>query len=447
MYRTLSAPLAVQVEITDNCNQLCSHCYRACQNVKKTETTHLTPEQAIKIVEELSRCGVMSLCFTGGEPLMYKETVKAGVQKARELGLTIYCNSNLQVLDDEMPQFFKKYKVGVLTSLFSHEASIHDKIAQRKGLHDGLLRNIKLLADAGILISANMVVRKENAHQVYETGKLAYNLGVKRFSATKVAPSPNTEYYKYRATPNQIKNSLDYLIALRDEFGMRVDILESYPLCFFRDCEKYSHFARRNCTAAVLNCTVSPNGDIRPCSHADMTYGNILKEGLIYCWKSMQEWRDGSLLNKICQNCEYLNQCSGGCRIDAKIHYGDIRGRDPLMSSPNRVEKPLKNADQNNFSNIILPDEVEMYKFAKIRKEDFGGLIILNYDLVFLSKMGYSFLKKNQGKKLDVKKTIINGLTESEKYNFLAFLYSKKIMRDVKECHTDDNDTFTLSSL
>ncbi len=425
LYRTLSAPLSVQIEITDNCNQICSHCYRACQHIQKAKTKHLTPNQVETLVDELARWKVMSVCFTGGEPLMFKNTLKAGIKKAKELGLAVYCNSNLQLLTPEMTHFFRDHGVGILTSLLSYQPEVHDAIIQREGFHERLLPKIRMLTEAGVLTSANMVVRKENAHQVYETGKLAYELGVLRFSATKVAPSPDTEYRNYRATPQQIKQSMDALLQLQKDFGLWVEILETYPLCFIQDLEKYQQFIRRNCTAGVFNCSVSPDGTVRPCAHADMSYGNMFEKSLRECWLAMQEWRDGIFLYETCKTCPYLLQCSGGCRMDAKIFHGDIRGKDPLMTSPETI-KPAANPLQLDSR---IPEYLRFKKGVQIRTEKFGGVLKYNDELVFLDEDGYNTALKllNLGTAFKWRTVDLPGVSTKDRELFFKVLGDKKM--------------------
>lgn len=425
LYRTLSAPLSVQIEVTDDCNQVCSHCYRACQHIPKAKTKHLIPDQVEILVAELARWNVLSVCFTGGEPLKHKDTLKVGVKKAKELGLTVYCNSNLQLLTPEMVSFFRDYKVGVLTSLLSHQPEVHDALVQRKGFHKRLLTKIRMLTEAGVLTSANMVVRKENAHQVYETGKLAHNLGILRFSATKVAPSPDTNYKNYRATPQQIKGSMDALLQLQKDLGLWVEILETYPLCFIQDLEKYQQFTRRNCTAGIFNCSISPDGNVRPCAHADMSYGNLFEKSLRECWLAMQEWRDGIFLYEACKACPYLLQCSGGCRMDAKIFHGDIRGRDPLMTSPEKI-KPLIDS---SVSNLYIPERLRLKNDVQIRIEEFGGALKYNDELVFLDKEGYNAALKLLSIRtaFEWRKVELAGVSEEDREIFFRILYDKKM--------------------
>lgn len=424
MYRTLKSPLSVQIEITDNCNQVCSHCYRACQTIQKSKTKNLTTDKVIQIVDELARNEVLTVTFTGGEPLMHKDVLRVGIERARKHGIVCSTNTNLQLLNREMAEVFLQNDVGILTSLLSFDEAMHDKIANFKGAHKRLLKNIHYLVGMGVKVGANMVVRKDNAHQVYETGKLACELGVRQFSATKVAPSPGTDYCEYKASPKQIKSSLDALLRIKEEYKVFVEILETYPLCFFQDLEKYSHFLRRNCTAAVFNCSISPDGSVRPCPHADMSYGNLFEQSLRDCWLAMDDWRNGEYLNEVCRECDYLMQCTGGCRIDAKHYYGNIKGRDPLMTHPSKI------INTGNLSKqISIPDILSLNPLLMTRKEEFGGVARYLDEIVLLNHEGLSMLDELRNKKSFAWKNIqAASLTEKDLVTFFEVLYQKKMV-------------------
>ncbi|MFA5945683.1 MAG: radical SAM protein [Patescibacteria group bacterium] len=388
MYKGLVGPLSVQIEITDNCNESCGHCYRSCQLTQNDKTVTLCPVDAITIVDRVADGGVSAVAFTGGEPLLYQKTVIPAIRRSKERGLVCNVNTNLQPLTDGVVDVFAELDVRVLTSIVSADAFLHDAVVSLPRAHERLIRNIRKLTERGVKVSANMVVRKDNAHKVYETGILVHSLGVRRFSATKAAPTPGINYSSYAPSREQLKDSLDALLRLKEELGIKVDILESYPLCFFKDLEKYKVFIRRNCTAGVFNCSISPNGDVRPCSHADMRYGNVLSESLGVCWRRMSDWREGRYINDDCRGCPYLYECTGGCRTDAKTLTGDIRGKDPLMG---RWEDIIPSPPKEDAF-VELPERMHLDVRTFLRKESFGGIIKLDDDIVFLSQEASSIV-------------------------------------------------------
>lgn len=424
-YRTLKAPLAVQVEITDNCNERCSHCYRSCQLATITNTV-LSPEGARTIVRKVAEAGVFTIAFTGGEPLLYPKSVIAGIEEARANNLEANVNTNLQALTEPVIECFTRNNVKVLTSLASKDAELHERIVNLKGSFPRLMRNMKRLIDAGVKVSANMVVRKDNYQQVYETGMFAFNLGVQRFSATKAAPTNGIPYETYAPTGEQIKSSLDDLLRIHRETGKTVDILESYPMCFLKDLDKYRMFARRNCTAGVYNCSISPNGNVRPCSHATVSYGNALTGDFVEAWKGMEDWRRAEYLNEICRSCPYVFECSGGCREDAKVLYGDICGKDPLMGHYSEILPQQEEViEEGRFDGWYSIQE-----WVHSRSEDFGGSIKANEDILLLGEGGWEVFNGLKGKVFR-KDDIVNqfGATEEDAIDFVSLLSKKGALR------------------
>lgn len=386
MYKTLRTPLVLQVEVTDACFQKCGHCYRSCQLKKALPIKKMTIPQIEHVVEEASRCKVFQLVFTGGDPLMYPEVFMAGVLKAKKLGIFRNVNTNLGLLTPELAQFIVENKVAVLSTLFSFDRYLHDQIAGYEGSFDSVTTNIRLLASMGCKVSVNMVVRKDNALQVLQTGRFAVELGAIKFAATKAAPTPGIDYETYRPSAQQLRAALDALLTLQAETGVAVDTLESYPFCFYQDLEKYQMFARRNCTAGVFNCTVGPDGYLRPCSHADLHYGNVFETPLEVCWQSMQEWRDGSLLNAKCAGCKFLRGCSGGCRFDAKYTCGDICGEDPLMGDVATIKMPNEPAPPS----LEFPVSLNVSRLLRHRPEDFGGVLWVEKNVLMMTTEGYA---------------------------------------------------------
>jgi len=424
-YRTLKAPLAVQVEITDNCNEQCSHCYRSCQ-LATTSNTVLSPEGVRTIIRKIADAEVFTVAFTGGEPLLYPKSVIAGIEEAQIQDLEANVNTNLQAVTEPIVECFSRNRVKVLTSLASKDATLHESIVNLKGSHARLIKNMKRLIGAGIKVSANMVVRKDNYHQVYETGMFAFELGVQRFSATKAAPTNGIPYETYAPTGEHIKSSLDDLVRIHRETGMTVDILESYPMCFLQDLEKYRMFARRNCTAGVYNCSISPNGNVRPCSHSTVSYGNALTGDFVEAWRNMEDWRRAEYLNETCKTCPYVYECSGGCREDAKVLTGDICGQDPLMGNYSEIIPQKEEIVEPG----LFDGAYSIPEWVHFREEVFGGSIKANEDILLLGEGGWEVFNGLKGKVFR-KEDIVNrfGATEEDAFDFVSLLSQKSALR------------------
>lgn len=315
IYKTLSAPLDVQVEVTTLCNEACVHCYNFWRGEQFREQVANFPQKTLQkdqlshIIAGLIQDQVFSITFTGGEPFLYRSTVIEGIRQAHEGGLDCSLNSNLTTMTSTMADRLKKVGLGsILTSLHSFDEEIHDAITQRKGSFKRTVRGIQVCQEAGLRAAANMVVTRMNQDQVFETGKFVKGLGIKSFSATKATPClGGTNFSEISISREAFKQILEDLLRLERDEGINVDVLMSYPLCALGDGNLFRKFAERSCAAGVTTCTIGADGEIRPCSFADESYGNIFSGPLSQAWFKMGDWRDGSRLPEKCvSECKFF---------------------------------------------------------------------------------------------------------------------------------------------
>lgn len=378
LYKTLSAPIGVQVEVTEACNVACQHCYNYWRDAEAPHAyATLREQQLLQVLRELINHRVFAITLTGGEPMLFKKATLNGIAMCQEYDTPCSLNSNLTTVIKEDAVKLREAGVAfVLTSLISYREDVHDAITHVPGSYKKTLRGIQAILEAGVPLGVNMVITKSNADQIYDTGKFVASLGVKSFYATKASPSLGQQNFADLAVSREtVKQSLEALVRLRDEFGMNVDILRCYPLCLIEDVTRYHKFVKRNCAAGVTTATIGADGSIRPCSHADETYGNILNEGLQPGWQRMYHWRDGSLIPKECHACSYLRACTAGCRMEAK-YFGDIAGKDPMASSPDNVVASIsKPREPSVVSDGFLNHRLRIHPRLRHRGEEFGGVL------------------------------------------------------------------------
>lgn len=382
IYKTLSAPLDVQVEVTTLCNEACVHCYNFWRGEQFNKEVANFPQKTLQkdqlshIIAELIQDQVFSVTFTGGEPFLYRTTVIEGIRQAQEGGLDCSLNSNLTIMTPAMADRLREVGLGsILTSLHSFDELTHDAITQRKGSFKRTARGIKVCQEAGLRVAANMVVTRMNQDQVFDTGVFVKELGVKSFSATKATPClGGTNFSEISINREAFKQMLEDLLRLEKAERIDVNVLMSYPLCALGDGNHFRKFAQRSCAAGVTTCTIGADGGIRPCSFADESYGNIFSESFSQVWRRMGDWRDGSRLPEKCvSECKYFSLCGAGCRMEAKFA-GDRKGMDPLATDSIDVRySPATEFDHapSDFWEkrlIITPN-------LRLRREDFGGII------------------------------------------------------------------------
>lgn len=247
-----------------------------------------------------------------------------------------------------------------------------------------------------------MVVSQKNKAYIAETARLVKSLGVHHFNSTRAGCPGNCMDFSGMALDLvEFREYLGVLRSVGEELQLSVDAIESYPLCGMGDMEQYGMFATRRCLAGVTSLTVAANGLVRPCSHLDVEYGNILHEDLATIWDRMAPWRDYSLLPKACQSCDVLSWCGGGCRMEAKMSSGSFNSLDPYAAPDNvpRVLEGLKFIGKKRGVKRIgeVPQLFKLNPSVRMRAEKFGGVVFIgprfssyiNQDaFVFLSDLG-----------------------------------------------------------
>lgn len=337
MFIKLSAPISVQWELTPWCTHRCVHCYNYWRNdtnalLLPDEPRVFSPKQ---IAEELIAHKIFHITLTGGEPLAVIRRYAPAVTLLRDAGITLSINSNLALLDPERLNLLRQLKIrSVLTSLMAADESLNDELAGHRGAFRKTLKGIKSTIAAGLQVSINMVVTKKNAAQVRTVGALAKQIGAMAFCATKATKPPAcVDFSPYAIDHLGLKQMFADLLWVRDTLGLSVDSLEHYPACAFPSEEARNAFGGRNCSAGKSGCTIGFDGNIRPCSHAHVTYGKIA-DGFSSAWDAMDEWRQAKLVPEGCKTeCpEYPHRCGGGCRMEAFSHTGNLAAEDPFCA-------------------------------------------------------------------------------------------------------------------
>ena len=150
---------------------------------------------------------IFGVTLTGGEPLAVIEQLLPELQLLNQNGVDLTVNTNLALMTMKMAKLLNSVGIhSVLTSLMSSDPGINDEIAQRKGAYQRTVKGIGLARSLGFTVGVNMVVTQKNIHTVYETGKLAHELGADTFSATKAAKPTNcSDFTEYSITIKQLQ--------------------------------------------------------------------------------------------------------------------------------------------------------------------------------------------------------------------------------------------------
>jgi radical SAM protein with 4Fe4S-binding SPASM domain len=379
MIHNLRAPLDVQWELTPWCCYNCQHCYNYWRREISPKRI-LTPQELqihSKTAEELLVAGVFHATLTGGEPLGVLEQVFPLLQNLHSHKVYLTMNTNLALFDRDKAHLLRQLGIhSLLTSVISGDEHLNDELAQNHGAYKHTIRGIELALAEGFRVSVNMVVSAKNVHTVYQTGKLAHDLGVTTFAGTKVSkPSNCSKFGDFLLSIEQTQQILENLLRIRSDFGLRVDSLEPYPASIFTSLEMQQTFGRRQCSAGQTSCAIGVNGEVRPCAHGSNSYGNTTM-GLAKAWESMREWSSGELIPRECFNCpSYPKLCNGGCRIESLNAENGISGMDPYCTGVATIPEKGK---KKSLLSIVEDTRVVLHEKVRFREETFGYVAYRN---------------------------------------------------------------------
>lgn len=160
--------------LTLRCNSACTYCQASRQEECASQLYDMSVETARKATEMMfnSPSKDITIEFQGGEPLLNLPALKEIVQYATQLNenyqkrLSFVVCTNLSKLDDDLLDFFKKYKVGISTSL-DGPAFLHDlnrARTKKAASHAILEKNISRVREALGLgsISALMTTTRQS---------------------------------------------------------------------------------------------------------------------------------------------------------------------------------------------------------------------------------------------------------------------------------------------
>ena len=358
----LNSPTNVQIEVTEDCNHKCFYCYnhwREDDASKKKLSFQLAKDLMNIILNEIKPFEVV---ITGGEPL---KNMPAVLQIAKMLrGRNYSINTNLTLMNESHLDkiLSANPRVGVLTSLPHHKQELFQKFTQNKRL-DRFYQGLELVMSKNIPVTVNMVVHKYNKNDLRDEAKfLTENYGVKNFCATPVL-KPSFRESNYHLDQDETNRILEDLIGIRDEFGLKVGVLEVLLPCSLPEkLRGFSEF-KRGCTAGRTAMQIAYNGEVRACGHSPFVSGNLFEDGFQKIWENFSPYRENELIPDECNDCSEVYNCGGGCRFEGLKEGEPKNRRDSRMTS--------KISEKRSPEKVIVIDIDKRYSFDSFlyRKE------------------------------------------------------------------------------
>ena len=298
-------PINVTVELTDNCNLKCKHCYKGdSQKLKELSTPDM-----LSILKSLVENGVKGIELTGGEPLMHSDFFDI-LEFCGENFAVIAILTNGYFLNKEVAYKMKKYreKIVVSVSLDSSTSDFHDNFRGVNGSFERAKHAISCLSQYGIYVRVGMSVTPDNFYDIENTLLLSKGLGADSFTFSPVLPYGRGQSINWDVSTEERKRMLEYekLIYERHKDFLTILTKES----------KEQMERDGNCGAGWKTFVLDAQGNVRPCvmmaKSSSSSFGNLNDQNPKDIFSNSLSWYFRELRapsKQICGDCKFLPFC------------------------------------------------------------------------------------------------------------------------------------------
>ncbi|MFI0941225.1 radical SAM/SPASM domain-containing protein [Streptomyces sp. NPDC021020] len=170
------------LDLTRSCQLHCDHCY----NDSGSDGTHgaMSREQWLGVLDQAAEHGLTHVQFIGGEPTMHPDFPEF-VDHALGLGLDVEVFSNLVHVSERCWELFRRERLSLATSYYSHRPDEHDAVTRRAS-HRRTRANIARAVSLGVPLRVGVI--GADAQRVEAAREDLRTLGVTRIGTDRVRP-------------------------------------------------------------------------------------------------------------------------------------------------------------------------------------------------------------------------------------------------------------------
>jgi PqqA peptide cyclase len=329
----IEPPLALLAELTHRCPLRCPYCSNPLELARASAELDTTSWS--RVFTEAAALGVLQVHFSGGEPLVRRDLVEL-VADAAKAGLYVnLITSGIRLEPDRLARLIDAGLEHVQLSLQDSDLASGDRIAGLVGSQLAKHRVARLVREAGLPLTVNAVVHRQNLEHLEDLIDLAVALGADRLEVAHV------QYYGWALTNRaallpsreQLDDATARVEAARARLAGRL-IIDYVPPDYYAQRPKacMGGWGRR-----FLN--VTPSGNVLPCHAAETLPGlripTVAEASLTDIWyhsAAFARYRGTAWMAEPCRSCERREIDWGGCRCQAFALTGDAARADPACA-------------------------------------------------------------------------------------------------------------------
>jgi len=336
-------PVLSEIALTYRCQNRCTFCYADAPD-RGRDVAEMTTAQVKRVLDRImdeARCPTVS--FTGGEPTLrpdLPELIAYG--KGKGLRVNLITNGLRCADEDFVAELAAAGLDSAQVSLEGPTAAIHDAITQHPGAFQRTVRAVGLLRAAGIHTHTNTTICGGNrAHLLALVDFIADELHSEYFSMNMVIrtgtalahPEDDIRY-------SDIGRDIAAVQERAQAKGTRLVWYSPVPYCHFNPI---THgLGSKSCACVDGLLSVSPAGELLPCSSYERGIGSLLEKPFAEVWGSRTAlyWRRKEFLPPPCQRCDMREICCGACPLywDERGGFQELEGMAP---APSPLARPV----------------------------------------------------------------------------------------------------------
>lgn len=329
----LDHPVVIAWGLTMACDLHCIHCAADAGEPAQDE---LSPEEALKAIDNIAEAGTKHLLIAGGEPLVRKDIYTLAEYASKRLSVGI--NSNGFSLSRSAAQRLRDAGVNqIRISIDGAKTKTHD-LQRGKGSFERAVEAVNTCVSLGFPdVGIEATISLLNYDELPDMIKLASDLGVSVFEAGDMAPVGRAEKLAHLCLSKEQRGEMLRLLAELQETLPTLIITSELPHIFVvnermqNSCiDPYSKNVSLGCGAGIVGAGLMVDGKVVPCPLGlQEEIGDIRRDRLKDIWANsplLKQLQSRQVHGK-CGHCEYQYAC-GGCRGAAAMA-GDPMGEDP----------------------------------------------------------------------------------------------------------------------
>lgn len=338
-----SLPILAEIAVTYRCTNACLFCYASCgsggpgcaapqgcstmsdaggtgvMGGSAAGGTAASREMSLREVMRIidifkTEARIPFFSFTGGEPLLRPDLEKM-IRHACRRGLRVNLISNGVLADS--PRAKSLYAAGLRTAQVSVESpdeETHDRLTGMPGSWRRTVAGIAALKEAGISVQTNTTITAANSTSAPFMPAFLKSLGIGRFAMNLFIPAegrPKDLFFSY----SKIGGVVEAVRAEAMREGLTFYWYSPTPHCLYNPIAR--GLGNKSCAAMDGLLSVSPSGDVLPCSSYPKPMGNLLEKSFRSIWYSSgaRHFKDKQYAPPECAGCGSFTACQAACPL------------------------------------------------------------------------------------------------------------------------------------